>query len=705
MKRRTTIFHRFAKLPPGSLLISVLIITSLLTTLGLLGLNLLISQNAATNFRVDREKAFEIAEAGVDYYRWHLAHVPDDYQDGTGAAGPYVHQYTDAVGNVLGTFSLTITPPPSGSTVVTITSTGVVTNKPSSSRTVTVKQGIPSFTQYAVVANADMRFGVGTEVFGPIHSNGGIRFDGLAHNLVSSKLGTYNDPDHSGADEFGVHTHVAPTDPLPPAAVPSRVDVFQVGRQFPVPQVDFNAISADLAAIKTKAQASGIYLTPSAGQGYHITLRTDDKIDIRMVNVQLACQYNNGGFLDYGYCSNNYNQSCTQDSTCSGSGGLCIKASHSIGTRVNDEVSFTYQSASSLGITMPANGIIYADDDLWVDGQIDSARLTIVATSSSADPVRRPGNIFINKDLTYTNYDGQDAIGLIAQKDVLVGFFSEDDLRVDAALIAQNGHVGRPYYGSGFTSSTSNANFRLYPDTGVCTANSSQTCTSNAQCTDYCTTNPSRTCTTNGQCNNYCIANTSKTCNNNGECNNYCQAETTRACTTGADCRYCQGDPTRTCASGGGSTANQKCNGRCTGNANKGCWNNSDCTGFGTCDRNAPDVGPCSPSVGPCITGDSCKLGDTCVATGDSCSLSTNPAGTTTCQEYRSRDTITTFGSLATNQRYGFAWVGNLFNCAVGTNDSGYCTRNLNFDSNLTYAPPPDFPTTGQYKTISWEEQ
>ena len=352
-----------------------------------------------------------------------------------------------------------------------------------------------------------------------------------------------------------------------------------------------------------------------------------------------------------------------------------------------------------MGVTLPAKGIIFADDDLWVDGQIASARMTIVATQSSADPVRRPGNIFINRDLTYTNTDGQDAIGLIAQKDVLVGFFSEDNLRVDAALIAQNGHVGRPYYGSGFTSSTNNANFRLYPDTGVCTANTSQTCTSNANCTDYCTTNSSRSCTTNAQCNNYCVANTSKSCNNNGECNNYCQGDTSKSCTTSAECRYCTGDHSRSC------TSNNKCNGWCTGNHNKGCSNNGDCTGFGSCDSSAADVGPCLPTTGPCLTGDTCKLGDTCVSNGDTCSLSTNLSGGSTCQEYRKRDTITTFGSLATNQRYGFAWVGNLFNCTVGTNNSGYCTRNLNFDSNLTYAPPPDFPTTGQYKTISWEEQ
>ena len=64
---------------------------------------------------------------------------------------------------------------------------------------------------------------------------------------------------------------------------------------------------------------------------------------------------------------------------------------------------------------------------------------------------------------------------------------------------------------------------------------------------------------------------------------------------------------------------------------------------------------------------------------------------------YYIRTTITVYGTLATNQRYGFAWGCPAF-C------SGYVNRNLNFDSNLTYAPPPSFPTAGEYEFISWSE-
>ncbi|OQA37736.1 MAG: hypothetical protein BWY51_01013 [Parcubacteria group bacterium ADurb.Bin316] len=64
-----------------------------------------------------------------------------------------------------------------------------------------------------------------------------------------------------------------------------------------------------------------------------------------------------------------------------------------------------------------------------------------------------------------------------------------------------------------------------------------------------------------------------------------------------------------------------------------------------------------------------------------------------TCTNY-SRNIITVYGSLATKNRYGFAY----------TDGTGYQTRNLIYDNNLTFAPPPHYPTTGEYTFISWKE-
>jgi hypothetical protein len=372
-----------------------------------------------------REQAFHIAEAGIDYYRWHLAHAPSDYQDGTATSGPYVHPFHDKDGNLIGQFSLNITPPIPGSTIVTIQSTGTIHATSSISRTITTKLAIPSFAKYAVVMNDNVRFGEGTEIFGPIHSNNGIRFDGLAHNLVTSALATYNDPDHTGNNEFGVHTHVSappasgineafrPTE-ASPYTVSQRNDVFLAGRQMPVVAVDFSGITADLAQMKADAQtSSGRYFAGSGTGfvGYQIILKTNDTFDLYKVSSSVAAPSN---------CSN-------------------IQSQTGWGTWSIQNKTFV------ANYNFPANGVIFVEDHVWVEGQINTARLTIAAGRFPDSPAQRR-SIIVNNDLLYTNYNGTDVLALIAQDNINVGMVSDTNLRIDAALMAQNGRIGRYYY-------------------------------------------------------------------------------------------------------------------------------------------------------------------------------------------------------------------------------------------------------------------
>src|SRR5690606_28461263 len=77
------------------------------------------------------------------------------------------------------------------------------------------------------------------------------------------------------------------------------------------------------------------------------------------------------------------------------------------------------------------------------------------------NPSSRP-NIIINDNLEYTNYDGSDVISLIAQGSVHVGLVSANNLRIDGALIAQNGRVGRFYYGSNCSPYHTRSSITLY---------------------------------------------------------------------------------------------------------------------------------------------------------------------------------------------------------------------------------------------------
>jgi len=472
---------------------------------GVLGLGLL--QLKLNLTKVAKNQALHIAEAGVNYYRWVLYHDHEEYCNGEecmegpnyGPYGPY--SYTDSAGeNIKGYYELYIIPPEiDGSTIVTIKSVGWVENHSNIKRAIEVECGIPSWSTYSVLANANMRFGEGTEVWGPLHSNSGIRFDGYAHNVISSALLDYDDPDHSGSNEFGVHTHIVPTDPLPdgnnpPENVPERTDIFAAGRSFPHPVISFDLLDNYINGVLEKAEEDGLVLEKSNDEGYHIILKPDDTVDIKIVNsVTDPCSQ----CLTWGCTRWWHGWLCTKWG--------CTDYEHTETDGIDGE------SEHMKDIDIPANGIIFVKDKVWVDGNIDSNRVTILAFE---DPITgNATDIIINDNLTYTNYDGTDSIGLIAQRNITAGLYSEDDLQIDAALIAKEGRIGRNYFAS--------------------------------------------------------------------ECGS----------------------------------------------------------------------------------------------------------------EYI-RDTITINGSLATKDRYGFSY----------TDGTGYQNRNLNYDSNLTFIPPPHFPTTGEYTFISWRE-
>ncbi len=368
-----------------------------------------------------REQVLIIAEAGIDYYRWHLAHDATDFQDGTGVAGPYLHDFLDKSGVIIGTFSLDITAPPVGSTLVVVRSTGALLSDPIATRTIQARFAKPSFAKYALVTNSDV-WEDAVEIFGPYHSNGGVHFSNVvAHNIVTSAQTNYTDPDPPGGNRWGVFTSKPSVpfpagDPQPPTAYPDRIDVFVAGRSVGVPAVDFTGMMSDLSTIRTNAQSGGGYYAPSGGFGYYILLKNTDKFDIYRVTAMVA--------PPSGACAAWYT-----------SGGDTYGGTWSIQTKV----------LITADVDIPANGLIFTEDDVWVEGQIDTSRVTIAAARFPDNATTR-ASIVVNNSLLYTNYDGSDSIGLIAQGYVRVGLASADTLRIDAALIAQSGAIWRDFY-------------------------------------------------------------------------------------------------------------------------------------------------------------------------------------------------------------------------------------------------------------------
>jgi hypothetical protein len=367
---------------------------------------------AALQLRVQRstearEEAFHIAEAGINYYQWRLAHYPTDYQDGTGAAGPYVHDYVDkSTSTVIGRYSLEITPPALGSTIVTISSTGYTLANPNNRRTITTRYGIPSLAQYGFLTNSYVQVGSGSTFYGRFHSNSGIQFNGTATAPVTSARATY--ACQSGDGCSGTH------DGIWGSAGPAT----QAFWDFPVSSIDFSSITSDLAAIRTNAQASGIYLAASGAQGYSIVFNSNATVTIYRVTSLRSHQ------TGWDVAGNAHNEDIdylnrTQIDGNPGVGGV-------------------------QAFNMPTNGLIFVEDRTWVEGTVDG-RAMVAVGRLPYNPATAP-SIIIPNNLVYETQDGSDVLGLIGQKDILISYFAPNNLSIHAAFIAQNGAFQRYCY-------------------------------------------------------------------------------------------------------------------------------------------------------------------------------------------------------------------------------------------------------------------
>jgi len=371
----------------------VIVFGSIATTMIITGLaSYAIFESRVSNKKQARDLSFHVAEAGINYYRWHLAHDPNDYQDGGNSSGPYVHEYVDKDGTVIGYFSLDIDPPLSGATIVTVRSTGWTLWEPNATRTIQARFGFPSLTDYAFVENTDMAFSQTTVVHGKVHANGGIKFDGTADATIESAKETYT---YSGQTKPGVWGVGGPTGFW----------------EFPVPNKDFGAISADLGALRDLADAGGIHLNSSGKEGYYLHFIGTQ---FQLYKVKSRSCYYGDPYYSRGYWY---------------WGVVC----------------YDKNSTQSLGTyTIPANGAIFVEDTVWVDGVVDG-RVTIGA---GRFPVSESTyrDIIVTGNLTYNAVGSDDVVGLIAQRDVVVPYSVPNDMEIDAAALAQYGKIRRPYY-------------------------------------------------------------------------------------------------------------------------------------------------------------------------------------------------------------------------------------------------------------------
>jgi len=362
-------------------------------------------QRRSESSKENREKAVQIADAGLEYTRWFLAHNPTDTQLGTGVPGPYVRDFSDPEEGVMGQYSLAIgnNTKCGSTTAIDITSTGWSNENPSFTRIVYGRYARPSVAEYAYILNSSVWAGADRVITGRYHSNGGVRMDGTNNSTVTSAVSTWQ-----CTSSFGC----SPTQ--------TKNGVFGAGPgntlwSYPVPQIDFTGITVNLVDMKSKAiNAGGLYFgsvggTPTNGRGYHAIFKNNGTVDVYRVTSAVGVW----GFSDLSGWQQEYH---------------IINNKTLLGN-------YTIPSACS---------VVFFEDKVWIEGVVKGKVMVVAAdvTQASYDP-----DLVISNNITYASSTaGTDGITAIGENNVIIPLNSPNTLDVNGIFIAQKGAFGRNHY-------------------------------------------------------------------------------------------------------------------------------------------------------------------------------------------------------------------------------------------------------------------
>ncbi len=183
-----------------------------------------------------------------------------------------------------------------------------------------------------------------------------------------------------------------------------------------MPAISFTTVTSDFVNLNGLATGTGInipYSTSSAHdatQGWYIKLLPNKQYQIKQVTGE--------------------------SETTSGSGGSLTTVAPT-------------SPISSGTYNYPTNGIIFVNDNVWVQGTNLSGRITIASTGQlNGSGKTSATSISVVGNLTYAAKDGTCKVGLIAQNNIEIpryapldgtGTVANQDMEIDAALIAQQG--------------------------------------------------------------------------------------------------------------------------------------------------------------------------------------------------------------------------------------------------------------------------
>lgn len=372
----------------GQLLVLVLVFGSIFLIIITSFITSVISQSQVVEFRFQQQQAGDIAEAGLNYYKWYLAHNPGDLTGGG------VYQYDDPELGRIGEYELTVTGNSycGQTSSIEVTSTGRTDANPDAQAIVSATYKQPTVAEYSFINNAGVRYGDNRVITGPVHGNNWVQMDGAHNSFVGSGLATYN----GGGGVFTA------TPPDPSNANPSLF-------VYPIDPIDFVGLTIDLTQMRTSADADGIYYGPSTGAGYRVVFNGDGTIDVYRVTSTVS-----------NYWSYSAMDGWNRDEA--------------------NVINNTSQLADNLLIN-PDCPVLFFEDKLWIEGEVNQK----VAVAAGLNSSNVQNNIVIAGDVTYST-GGTPGLVAIAEDDIDIGLNVPDDMTAHGIYIAQNGRFGRNYY-------------------------------------------------------------------------------------------------------------------------------------------------------------------------------------------------------------------------------------------------------------------
>lgn len=388
---------------------ATLVVVTLLLILATALLTMVMANLKRSNLYSRQISATNIAEAGINYYLWHLAHNPNDYTDGNpesvltddGYYGPFHHEYKNSLDQSVGSYDLYIYPPNINSSTINIRSIGQV-NGSNLNKSILTKLAMPYFSSFFLLSFNDETWIGSTEaVNGPVHINNplvGIRNDGSAGRVTATCVDHYTSRMFGGSKDCVWGS-----------------GQFTDGYQYPANP--FNLADVNFSDLQTASGQTGniFYPESTAGNnGYHLILK-ETGYDLKYVKTMT----NHSGYSpeDLAHKENFPDEIKSESST------------------------FVAQNQS-----YPDNGLLFFEDNVWVEGTIRDHKITIVAAKPTENRTNFMKNIYVINNIAYAEKNQTTKIGLISQRRIVVSYIAPNNLSIDAAMLTKNSYVFFPYY-------------------------------------------------------------------------------------------------------------------------------------------------------------------------------------------------------------------------------------------------------------------